>query len=95
MTLWRTIVFLGVLAAVMLTVVVLRAETTRLNYRLSELDREAEGIRQQLREKELELARRRHPMLIRSRALEMRLTSESAAGEERSRPARPARPARP
>lgn len=51
--------------AVMLVVVVLRTETTRLHYEVSQRERQTEGLHQQLRESELELARLRNPMLIR------------------------------
>jgi outer membrane biosynthesis protein TonB len=56
--------------AVMLVVVVLRTETTRLHFEVSQRERQSEGFRQQLRESELELARLRNPMLIREQVKE-------------------------
>ncbi|MBN2445334.1 MAG: hypothetical protein JXO22_01315 [Phycisphaerae bacterium] len=82
MTLARTVVVLGGTLAVMLVVVVLRTETSRLHYQMSQLDREAAVLRQQLRERELELARLRNPARIRARALDMRFEQEPPAGDE-------------
>lgn len=69
MTLGRTAALLTGALAVMLTVVVLRAETTRLHFELVRLERRAATLRQELREKELELARLRNPARIRDRVL--------------------------
>ncbi len=66
MPLRRTIVILAGAAATMLTVAMLRAETAHLHYVLSQLDRRAGALRQELREKQLELARLRNPAKIRS-----------------------------
>lgn len=68
MTLFRTLVVLAIALAVLLGVVALRAETTRLQYLTSKLDQEAEQALEQLRQHELELARLRNPMIIRERA---------------------------
>jgi hypothetical protein len=73
MSLRRTVVILGVGLATLLTVVILRAETTRLHSELSLLDRRAAVLWQELRENELELARLRNPALIRARVARMRL----------------------
>ncbi len=70
MTLLRTIVVLSGGLVVMLVVVVLRTETTRLHYEVSQRERQAEGLHQQMRESELELARLRNPMLIREQVKE-------------------------
>jgi hypothetical protein len=67
MTLTRMIVvFLGGLA-VLLWIVVLRAETTRLHYEISGYEDRAETYRQRLRQVELELAQYRNPLLLRER----------------------------
>ena len=61
---------IAVLATILmglLAVVTLRAEATRLHYQLSQLDRRAQVLRQELREKELELARLHNPALIRAK----------------------------
>lgn len=70
MTLWRTIVILAGGLVVLLLVVILRAETTRLHYEISRLEHEANGYRQRLREAELELARLRNPMLLKEQVRE-------------------------
>ncbi len=83
MSLFRTIaVLLGGLA-LMLVVVILRAETTRLHYATSQRELRFEAVRQQLREAEMQLARLRNPMLIRERVQEAvrQLTEEGAAAE--------------
>lgn len=67
MTLFRMIVILVGGLLLLLTVVVLRAETTRLHYEISKCERSADELRQQLAEKELELARLRNPTRIRQR----------------------------
>lgn len=84
MSLRRTVVILGVGLASLLTVVILRAETTRLHSELSQLDRRAVVLWQELRENELELARLRNPALIRARVAQMRLQdspADRAAGD--------------
>jgi hypothetical protein len=73
MSLRRVVVILAATLATLLTVVVLRAEVTRLHSELSQLERQAEVLWQELRERELELARLRNPALIRARVAEMRL----------------------
>jgi hypothetical protein len=73
MSLRRTVVVLGAALVTLLTVVILRAETTRLHSELSQLDRRAAVLWQELRENELELARLRNPALIRARVAQMRL----------------------
>lgn len=67
MTLFRIIVILAAGLVMMLFVVILRAETTRLHYEISQRERQAGEYRQQLREAQLELARLRNPMLIRKK----------------------------
>ena len=74
MTLFRTIVVLLGGLVLMLCVVILRAETTRLHYEISQCERRADDCRQRLREAELELARLRNPMMIRQKV-------EEAVGE--------------
>jgi hypothetical protein len=63
---------LALVLAVLTTVVVLRAKSARVHYELSGLDRHAAAIRQELREKQLELARLRNPADIRQRLQEWR-----------------------
>lgn len=97
MTLPRTIVTLSAALVVMLAVVMLRAETTRLQYETSRFDREADVLLEQFREQQLELARLRNPIMIRDRAADLRLglhpdTSRDGGGDStaprRNSPAR-------
>jgi uncharacterized membrane protein len=73
MPLRTLILLLAIILVAMMTVVLLRAETTRRHYELSQLDRRAEVLRQELAEKELELERLRNPALIRAKLAELRL----------------------
>lgn len=84
MTLFRTIVVLIAALVVMLTVVILRAETTRLHYAISQQERRAAELRQSLRTAELELARLRNPILIRKKveaAVEQYMKQTAEQGE--------------
>ncbi|MCH8805590.1 MAG: hypothetical protein IH986_05830 [Planctomycetes bacterium] len=89
MKLARMICILAVALATLLTVVVLRAESTHLHFELARLDRKASILWQQIREDELELARLRNPVRIRQRALELsagRGWAPSAVAERTSGP---------
>jgi hypothetical protein len=79
MPLKRLVFLLTAVFAALIAVVVLRGETTRLHYQLSQLDRRAEVLRQELREKELELVRLRNPALIRRKLDELRAPAEETA----------------
>ena len=67
MTLPRVIVVLVGGLALLLLVVILRAETTRLHHAIARCERDADDIRQQVVEAELEMARLRNPTRIRQR----------------------------
>ena len=71
MTLRRLVLVLGASLVALMSVVLLRADATRLHYLRSQTQRDAEILRQELREKELELARLRNPSLIRARLSEL------------------------
>ena len=86
---WLILVLAATLTAAM-TVVILRAETTRLHYQLSQLDQRAAVLQQELREKGLELARLRNPAVMRAKLAELRLQQVSADG--RSQTGRPGDP---
>jgi sensor domain CHASE-containing protein len=73
---WLILVLVVVLVA-LLAVVVLRAETTRLHYELSQFDRREAVLRLELNEKELELERLRNPALIRAKLAELRLGGQA------------------
>lgn len=60
----------------MLAVVALRAESTRIQFEISQIDHRAEVLLLRLREQEMELARLRNPALIRQRVAELRLGLE-------------------
>jgi hypothetical protein len=79
MKLTRMICILAGALAVMLTVVVLRAESTRLHFERARLDARAAGLWQQLREYEIELARLRNPEETRERIRNMRAVDAAAA----------------
>jgi hypothetical protein len=70
---------------VMLAVVMLRSERTRLRFEISQTERETEALRQEVRERELELARLSNPGLIRQRLMDMRI-------DGRPGPTRPLQP---
>ena len=67
------ILLLALVLVAMMTIVLLRAETTRLHYELSQLDSRAGVLHQELAEKELERERLRNPALIRAKLAELRL----------------------
>jgi len=83
-TLFRTIVILAGGLVLMLSVVILRAETARLHYEISRYERRADECSQQLREAELELARLRNPMMIRKKVKD----AVEQLTEEKSKPAK-------
>ncbi len=64
MTRWRISVLLTGILVVMLAVVVLRTETTRLNYQMSKLERDIRELQQTVDGRRLELARRRSAVLL-------------------------------
>ncbi|MFN0137307.1 MAG: hypothetical protein ACKVS9_14485 [Phycisphaerae bacterium] len=71
----RLVIVLSTSLVVLLSIVILRAETTRINYEISQLESRAEALRLELREKELELARYRDPARIRDRLAQHRIDS--------------------
>jgi sensor domain CHASE-containing protein len=77
---WLILVLAAVITT-MMAVVLLRAEATALHYNLSRLDRQAQVLRQELREQELELARLRNPARIRAKLAELRLRDGALSGE--------------
>ena len=80
----RLVIVLSTSLVVLLSVVILRAETTRINYEISLLDSRAESLRLELREKELELARFQDPARIRDRLAQNRM--DAAAPPQRKPP---------
>jgi hypothetical protein len=82
MSLARIVVLAFGATAVMLAVVVLRAETTRLHYERSQLDRQADVLRREIEEGKLELARLRDPALLRLKAREHLGTKQTDAARE-------------
>ena len=75
---------LAVVFAALIAVVLLRAESSHLHYELSQLDRQASVLRQELREKEVELARLRNPAMIEERLREWQRRREFADAEPRA-----------
>ena len=85
MTLFRMIIVLAGGLVLLLAIVIVRAETTRLHYEISRCERTADDVRQQLVEAELELARLRNPTRIKQRM-------EQAVGHFADEPPPPAPP---
>lgn len=87
MTLLRMIViFVGALV-LLLSVVVLRAQTSRLHYEIARCQRQTEELQQELIDAELELARLRSPTRLRQRAEEAieELAAEQGEGDPAQR----------
>ncbi len=68
----RAVLILGAALPLLASVVLLRAETARLNYVLARMDQRSLLLRDALRDSQLELARLRDPQRIRERVLELR-----------------------
>jgi hypothetical protein len=73
------ILILALILVAMMSVVITRAEFTRINYEISQLDQRAEILRMEIAEKELELERLRNPAVIRKRLAEWRLGRQQRA----------------
>lgn len=73
MSLIRLAVVLLAAIALMLSVVVVRTQTTRVERRTSEVDRDIALLRRLIREKELDLARLTSPAVIRDRWIDVRV----------------------
>lgn len=89
MSLIRLAVLLLASVILMLSVVVIRTETTRVQRRISETDREIALLRRLIREKELDLARLTSPELIRDQWLDIEVGEDPTA-----KPAPPPSPPR-
>jgi len=97
MTLFRIIAVLAGALVLLLIVVILRAETTRLHYAIAQCERRADEVRQELLEAELELARLRNPTRIRQQmeqAVGQAAAEEPAAAQAVAKP-KPAEKAKP
>ena len=90
MTIARLSFVLLIALVVMLSVVALRAESTRLNYEIAKLERQAEAVTLEIREKELELARLGNPMKIRERVVNLNEVEGQPAAASRPVASRPA-----
>lgn len=82
---WVALILATTFTAAM-AVVILRAEAARVNYELSRLDQRARVLQQELREKELELARLDSPAVIRAKLAELRLQQVSGQARTPSTP---------
>ncbi len=87
----RAVLILGAALPLLAGVVLLRAETARLNYLLARLDQRAMLLRDELRDSRLELARLSNPQRIRERVLELRssaaaVTPANSAAKPKARP---------
>lgn len=96
MTLGRGIVLLGALLAVTLMTALLRGEVARLQFQMSEMDRQEESLRLRMRESRLELARLKNPAQIRDRVKDLLAppteTSKPVAETAKPAAAAPKRP---
>jgi len=72
MTLKRMIVMFAGALLVMLIVIVLRAETTRIHYEISDFDRRIDVLRQELRNERIALQRARNPAELLERVKSIR-----------------------
>jgi hypothetical protein len=88
MTLTRMIGLLVGALTLMLLVVMLRAETTRLHYEISELDRREDVLRQELRTEQLVLQRAQNPALLLERVKQMRLAEPGKDSKDSKEPKR-------
>lgn len=86
----RAILMIGAVFPILLLIVLLRAETTRLEYRLSQYDRRAVLLLDELRESEVVLERLRDPQRIRNLIASARLAE--VVGEPGSADASPREP---
>ena len=75
---FRVLVVLAVGLLLLLTIVILRVETARLEHRMSQLDEEQVELVATLRIREAELARSRNPDLIREEVTEQQLERQAA-----------------
>ena len=90
MTLPRMIwLFVGALV-VMLAIVVLRAETTRLHYEISKLDRREDVLRLEIRKERTALQRARNPAALLERVKQIQ--SAEPVGDGRGAETRTTRP---
>ncbi len=84
MTLTRIILLLAGMLALLLTVVVFRAETTRVQYETTELERREDALREELRHERLALQRASNPAELLERVRQLRFAKPAPD------PARPA-----
>lgn len=89
MTVMRVCALLASTLAVLLCVVIIREVTTQVHYELSQMDAREHALRQQIWERELELARLRNPMLIRARLMEVRAAAPDGRAPATERPKKP------
>ncbi len=89
MSVVRLVLILTAALAVLLTIVTLRAEATRLDFHTSEVERRTQARMREIREQELELARLRNPSTIRERVAELRLSGTAEGAAPATQPAKP------
>lgn len=82
MSLTRMLILLGGALLVMVAVVLIRAQTAALHYQRSLLDREAEALQTECRERALELTRRKNPALLRERVQNLWNTTDAASAAD-------------
>lgn len=86
---------------VMLTLVILRTETVRFQYKAAKSERECDSLEQDIRERELELARIGNPVALRDRLIDLRgvepadSPKSQPGSEKKPKPATPSKPRKP
>lgn len=85
---------------VMLTLVILRTETVRFQYKAAKAERECDSLVQDIRDRELELARIGNPVALRERLIDLKGVEpadapKSETGREKPKPATPSKPRKP
>lgn len=88
MPLFRVILLLLGGLVLMLAVVMVRSQTTRLHYEIANCVREADGLRQQILEAEMALARLKNPMRLRQKVEEVVVELEPEAAAPVKAPAK-------
>ncbi len=89
MTLTRIIALLVGALAVMLAIIILRSESTHLQYEVSDLERREDVLRQELRHEELALQRLRNPAELLDRVKKIRFAAPETKPPARKRGAEP------
>lgn len=89
MTLRRMIMLFVAALTVMLSIVVLRAETVRVQHEIAQLDRQEDVLRQELERERAALEQALQPAALLERIKQLRVSELEPAPAPAARPARP------